>query len=228
MTLDRAVLRDETVRLGFRRDPLVGEHADRRHHGVNIAIAWPLPNEALGAYREFERRVSALHPGLYVYPFATTHVTLLTAVNFRSYPEPGDAQVHDIDRAAEKLARFVAENTNDLQPFSLETDSPVLASAAAFVPMANPTGEIARIRERALAFCWAQGGVLAHASAPETVHSTVLRFRDPPPDAIAFANAFDEIAANIDFGRLPIDRILVTLETKPYMREGRLARSIEL
>src|SRR5258705_10891679 len=81
----------------FRRDPLAAELADRKHHGLNIAIAWPLPAELERTYGEFERRVGALHPGLYIYPFSTTHVTVLTAVNFKDYPEPNEGDVRDID-----------------------------------------------------------------------------------------------------------------------------------
>jgi hypothetical protein len=225
---DRAALRDEIAKVGFRGDPLVGEHVDRRHYGFNIAVAWPWPAHLEKGYCEFERRVAALHDGLYVYSFPTTHVTVLTAVNFKSYPDPLQTQVRDIDRAADDLGRFLARNCGDLRAFSLETARPALASAAAFVPMSNPTGEVAKIRERALAFCRAEGGVLAHASAPSSIHSTVLRFREPPADAMAFAAAFDEIASELDLGTIAIDRLLVTLETKPYMREGRIARSVEL
>jgi hypothetical protein len=226
--LDRGALRDEIARAGFRRDPLAAEHADRRHHGLNIAIAWPWPTALESAYGEFARRLAALHPGLYVYPFATTHVTVLTAVNFKTYPDASDADVRDIDRAADDLGRFLAESTGDLGAFALDTSRAALATAAAFIPMSNPTGEIAKVRERALAFCRAQGGVLAHASAPQAIHSTMLRFREPPADTLAFADAFDEIARELDLGTIVIDRLLVTLETKPYMREGRLARTIEL
>jgi hypothetical protein len=214
---------------GFERDPLASEHADRRHYGLNITIAWPLPRELERTYGEFERHVRALDPGLYVYPFANTHITVVTAVSFKKYPEPSVEQIRDIDRAAEELGQFVVDNTSDIRPFSLETGTPVLASAAAYIPMQNPTGEIARIRERCLAFCRAKGGVMADASAPESmVHSTILRFRESPAAELTFADAFDAIAKRLDLGRIAIDRLLVTLETKPYMREGRVARSVEL
>jgi hypothetical protein len=225
---DRAALRDEIAKVGFRRDPLAAEHADRRHYGLNIAVAWPLPAEVEAAYGEFAQRVGALHPELYVYPFSMTHVTVLTAVNFKSYPDPTEVQMRDIDRVAVELGQFLAGSSGDLRAFSLETGRPALASRAAFVPMTNPTGEIAKVRERALAFCRAEGGILAHASAPSAIHSTVVRFREPPPDAIAFADAFDAIASGVDFGRIAIGRLLVTLETKPYMRDGRVVRSVEL
>jgi hypothetical protein len=214
---------------GFQRDPFASEHADRRHYGLNVTVAWPLPRELEKAYGEFERRVRALDPGLYVYPFANTHVTVVTAVSFKQHPEPSEAQVRDIDRAAEELGQFLADHTSDVRRFSLEAGTPVLASAAAYIPMRNPTGEIGRIRERCLAFCRAKGGVMADASAPESmVHSTILRFRESPAAELAFAGAFDAIAKRLDLGRIAIDRVLVTLETKPYMREGRVARSVEL
>jgi hypothetical protein len=212
----------------FRRDPLAAEHADRRHYGFNVAIAWPWPPEIEAKYRDFERRLADLDPGLYVYPFSTTHITVLTAVSFKEYPDPSEATVGEIDRAADELGRFVAASTGDLSAFSLEAGRPMLSPAAAFVPLRNPTGEIAIVRERALAFCRGAGGVMARASAPETIHSTVMRFREAPRDAIAFAKSFDEIARDVDFGTFAIDRLLVTVETKPYMRAGRVARSVEL
>jgi hypothetical protein len=214
--------------IDLRPDPLVGEGADRRHHGVNIAVAWPWPKELEATYQAFARSVAALHPGLYVYPFATTHITVLTAVNFKSYPDPNEDLVREIDRAAVELATFVEENSRDLPPFTLELGHPVLVPAAAFVPMTNRTGEIAKIRERALRFCRAAGGILGLASAPQAVHSTILRFRGVPSDPTAFASRFAQIARGADFGDIAIDRLLVTLETKPYMREGSVVRSIDL
>jgi hypothetical protein len=212
----------------FQRDPLVAEHADRDYLGVNIAVAWPLPPELEPAYRSFERAASALDPGLYVYPHATTHVTVLTAINFKQHPDPDAALARDVDCAARELADFLVASTRDISPFKLEVGAPVLTSAAAFLPIKNDTGEIARVRERALAFCRTESGLLANASVPRAIHSTILRFRDPPRDAAAFERAFDSIARSLHFGTMTIDRLLVTLETKPYMRDGRVAHEVRI
>jgi hypothetical protein len=223
-----ATLRAEIERAGFERDPLVGEHADRMHYGLNITVAWPLGATIDAAYRAFEKRVALLDSGTYVYPLATTHITVLTAVSFKRYPDPSSQTIRAIDAAAGRLDAFLAGDARDIGPFTLEIGPPVLARGAAFLPMKNATGEISRVRERALAFCRAAGGVLADASAPRAIHSTVLRFREQPRDPIAFARAFDAIARTLHFGSMTIDRLLVTLETKPYMRAGRVMDTVAL
>jgi hypothetical protein len=162
-----------------------------------------------------------------VYPFAATHVTVLTAVSFKQYPDPGADLVAEVEQAADRLGAWLVDAVRDLPKFTLDFGPPVLAPAAAFIPIRNPTGEIARVRERALSFCRQSAGILSAASAPRRVHSTILRFPEPPPDPLAFARAFDAIEAR-PLGRTLIDRILVTLETKPYMRAGRITRAVEL
>jgi hypothetical protein len=223
-----AALRAEIERRGFARDPLVDEHADKMHYGLNVAVAWPLAAAIEPSYRALAERLGAMDPAAYLYPFATTHVTVLTAVSFKRYPDPSPQTTKAIDDAAERLGEFLASSTRDIGPFSLEVGAPVLARAAAFLPMKNPTGEIARVRERSLSFCRAAGGVLSDASVPSAVHCTILRFRKEPADAAAFARAFDEIGGTFELGTVAVDHLLVTLETKPYMRAGRILRAIAL
>jgi hypothetical protein len=220
--------RAEVMERGFERDPLVGENADRPYAGLNLAVAWPLPRAIEPAYLDFERRTRAIDEGIYVYPFATTHVTVLTAVNFKLYPDPTPDFLQPLEAAAAALGDFVREATTDMAPFALDIGSPVLARVAAFLPIRNPTGEIDRLRERALAFCREAGGILADASAPTTIHSTILRFRDLPRDPAAFARAFTEVANTFHPCRVLVDRVLVTFEMKPYMRAGSVASSIAL
>jgi hypothetical protein len=223
-----AALRAEIERDGFRRDALVAEYADRRYCGLNITVEWPLPANIETTYRDFARELGAVSPALYVYPFATTHVTVLTAVNFKSNPDPDEARVRDVDLAAERLADFLDASAGDIDPFALEIGRPVLASSAAFLPIKNPTGEVARVRRRALDFCRQAGAPFESASAPRAVHSTVLRFVEAPRDPVAFAQRFDEIARNFTFASISVERLLVTLETKPYMRDGRVVRGVAL
>src|SRR5262245_32242647 len=112
---ERSAFRIEIESRGFRQDPLLARHADRSHYGLNVTALWPLPKELERAYADFARRVSALCPGLYLYPFATTHVTLVTAVNFKSYPDAAASQVRLIDHAARELGDFLAEASGDLR-----------------------------------------------------------------------------------------------------------------
>jgi hypothetical protein len=226
--LDLAAIRADVERAGLQQDPLVGVHKDRAHLGLNITVAWPLPAHLEPAYIAFAERLQALDSGLYVYPFSTTHVTLVTAVNFRQHADPAVEATRSIGEASARLGDFVMETTRAMSAFAVDFWPPVLARAAAFVPMQNRTGEIALLRERALAFCRAAGGILSNATAPKSIHSTIARFRELPPDALAFARAFDEIAHTLHLGSATIDRVLVTLEAKPYMRAGRVVASAPL
>ncbi len=216
----------------FEADPLVGAFADRRVAGLNIAVAWPLPASVRAAYLDLAAKVAALDPGLYVYPYEATHITLVTAINFKEniekHAEPPPDTVRSIDAAAASFASFVTEAASDLAPFTLDVDRPRLAKAAGFFPMRNPSGEIARLRERALAFCQAQSGVLSGAVAPRTIHSTFVRFRRLPRDPLTFAAQFEAAAKSSGVDRIEVDEILVTVETKPYMRAGRRAHTIPL
>ena len=203
-------------------------HKDRAHLGLNVTVAWPWPSHFEPAYLAFAERLAALDAGLYVYPFSTTHVTLLTAVNFRQHVDPSAEATRSVSEVSEKLGAFVMETTRAMPPFTLDFGAPVLARAAAFVPIQNRTGEIALLRQRILAFCRSAGGALSNASAPTSIHSTIVRFRELPPDALAFAQAFDQLSHAFRLGSATIDRVLVTLETKPYMRAGRVVDSAPL
>jgi hypothetical protein len=153
---------------------------------------------------------------------------VLTAVNFKQHPDPSPEFLQTLEAAAAALGDFVRDVTSDMAPFALDIGPPVLARTAAFLPIRNPTHEIDRLRERALAFCRSAGGILTDASAPTTIHSTILRFRDSPRDATAFVDAFAVVANSFHPGRVLVDRLLVTFEMKPYMRAGSIARCIAL
>jgi len=221
-------LRNDIETAGFAPDSLVDEHADRACIGLNLAVGWPLPSPLGDAYAELAARVASIDPAVYVYPPATTHVTVLTAVNFKRYPNPTADTVRSVDEAADALGDFTTQALIGVLPFELEVGSPVLARAAAFLPMNDQAGAIATLRDRVLPFCRTQGGILTDASAPRAVHSTFLRFRRAPADALAFARAFDEVARDFAPTRVAIDRVLVTLETKPYMRAGSITRTVLL
>jgi hypothetical protein len=63
---------------------------------------------------------------------------------------------------------------------------------------------------------------------PGIIHSTVMRFRQPPPDLEKFLSAFDALAAETDFPPIQVGEILLTSETKPYMRAGEILRRFKL
>jgi hypothetical protein len=211
----------------FQADELLaGNYDDCPVCGLNITVGWPLPIES--SYRDFARSMSDLDPGVFVYPFEQTHITVLTALNFRLQMNPTPSDVRLVEEAAERLGEFVQRLGRGLLPFVISVGSPVLTSRAAFLSVSNASGEIEMIRQEALGFCLGDGGLLGGAQAPSIVHSTFLRFRRPPKYPKEFAAKFREIGDRTRLGSGPISEVLVALETKPYMREGRVIRRIGL
>jgi hypothetical protein len=196
--------------------------------GLDITIAWPLPIGCPGIYEKFAEKVSQLDAGVYVYPLKQTHVTVLTAVNFKCELDPSESRVRIIEDAAKMLAGSLEALAGTLHPFLITFATPVLSAHAGYVPIQNPTGEIGRIRRAALQFCLQAGEPLTHAQAPTIIHATVLRFRRPPTDRNRFLCAFRQITKDVAFGSATVDEILVALEMQPYMRRGRLIRRIRL
>jgi hypothetical protein len=221
-------LQAQIAESGFEADPLLGPLGKRPFAGLNITMAWPFPNELRRAYEKLTDELSALDPGLDLYPFERSHVTVVTAVSFKEHAHPSTETVKEVADAAALLGDFLFDATRDMGPFAIDVGPPVLARAAAFLPMKNPGGEVARLRDRTLAFCRSTGGILARAVAPRIVHSTLLRFRRVPTDAHAFAAGFERVVRGVWLGQIRIDELAVTLEPKPYMREGTKARVVGL
>ena len=63
---------------------------------------------------------------------------------------------------------------------------------------------------------------------PPLIHSSIMRFKATPKKPAVFLSRFDEIAASIRLESMEIDEILVTIETKPYMRAGTAIRPFSL
>lgn len=179
-------------------------------------------------YAEFAEKIAGLDAGVYVYPLAQTHITVLTAINFKSEIDPSQSRMSLIEEAAERLLAFLNSVATSLRPIVITVGTPVLSGRAGYLPIQNPSGEIEWIRRAALQFCRELGEPLARVQAPTIIHSTFLRFRRPPVDAEGFLYAFRRIAQEVVFGSATLDEILVALETQPYMREGRLMGRIRL
>jgi hypothetical protein len=221
-------LRVQIAETGFQEDPLVGAEGARRFAGLNITLAWPLPAPFRSEYEALAADLRGLDPGLYVYPYATTHVTVVTAVSFKRHVDPAPELETAVNDAASALGVFLSEAAAVMSPFVIDVGFPVLARAAAFLPILNPTGEVVRLRREALALCRKTGGIMADAVAPGVIHSTILRFRERPRDAAAFCSAFDRITSRFTLGKAIIDELVVTLEPKPYMRDGRATHRVRL
>lgn len=192
--------------------------------GLNLAFAWPLPAVLRAAYEALATRLSALDPGVYVYPYATTHVTVATLVSFKDHSDPGGAEQARILGLVPDIARRLGPAAARIGAFEIEVGPPVLVGEAAFLPIQNPGGEVAHVRARL-------GAALRDVCTPripQAIHSTVLRFRRAPAQPARFRSDFDEIATTTPVGRARIDELLITTETRPYMAAGAIAHRFKL
>ncbi len=220
--------RTEILKLGFEEDRFLKDGLEFPVYGLNVTLTWPLPNCFRSSYEDLKSQLALLDDGLYLYPFEQTHITLVTAVHFQAQLNPPPDKVHEIHTASEMLGNFIAAATQETRPFTIHIGPPVIARKAAFLPILNPTQEIARLRQQVLTFCQSSMGILAQASAPQFIHSTILRFRKPPRNPSGFIDAFEAIAPNYQLGNTVISDVLITLETCPYLRRGNIAQTISL
>jgi hypothetical protein len=213
---------------GFYVDPFVGAGLKQAVCGLNVAVAWPFPAHFQDRYQEIAGRLAALDANVYVYPFAATHITLLTIVSFKRYPMAPPQTEAEIAAIAPCVLEFLGTVHTPSGPLAIDVGPPVLARTAAFFPIREPTGRLLAVRTQLVDFCRRQGGLVADASVPIALHSTVLRFRSPPDDREKFTTAFAAMARTAGLGRGMVDEVLVTLETKPYMRAGKVMGRVPL
>jgi hypothetical protein len=201
---------------GFEVDPFVAEPWPRTW-GLNLALGWPLPVD-VAAYQELAGGLAALDPGLFVYPHAQTHVTVVTLVSFKEHVEPSAEEVRELERLIAVASAAVAPVAATLGPIELELGAPVLAPRAVFLPIQDPAGAVARLRAAVMPALRAGSPRFAQCHPPAVVHSTLARFRAAPrPD---FAARFERWATDRVLGPARVGSILLTTETRPYMRDG--------
>jgi hypothetical protein len=209
---------DEIRTYGFLPDPLL-ERIDTPVLGLNVAVHWPLPDAFRDAYESLRGALSGLDPGVHVYPFAKTHVTLVTLVSFKRHERPGADEAARLYARLPELRAALDAATADLGAFQIDVGAPVLVRTAAFLPILNPGGEIARIRSR-IAALRDRVPELSDLRVPAAIHSTIARFRCAPARPATFIKAFHEAAQSVTFGVTRVDEILLTTETQPYMMAG--------
>lgn len=233
----RATIREDIRRDGLLADKFLGSDPDVPTFGLNLACAWPFPDAWRESYEQLARKLSAIGPEIYVYPAPCTHITLLTLVNFARHVRPAaelvEALKGRIPEIIATLSPLFAENSTErIQPFTLQPQPLVLARGAAFLPMLNPDGEVARLRRRVVELLQTNEPLHRELkehglNVPGIIHSTVLRFVRPPADLEKFLIAFDEIVVETRFPALKVSDIFLTSETKPYMRGGMVLRRYE-
>ena len=231
-------MRAEIRRDGLLADEFLGDDPGVSTFGLNLACAWPFPEAWRANYERLAQRLRALGPWVYAYPFPFTHVTLVTLVSFARYLRPtaetvkaGEERLPEI--VATLAPMFAASSPERIKPFTLHPQSPVLSRSAGILPLQNPDGEVARLRQRTVELL--RGKEPLHReltecglNVPGIIHSTVLRFRQPPPDLERFLAAFDELGAETSFPPLEVGEVLLSSETKPYMRGGEVLRRFRL
>jgi hypothetical protein len=218
-------LRREIEQQGVMADPFLADDPNCPVYGLNLACAYPFPAGASRAYNTMAGRLAALDPAVYVYPLWETHVTIATFVNFSLHRRPGEPDISHLKALAGRIIGCIGPLT--VKSFGLQLHAPVLTRKAAIIPISNPTGEIARLRARVRQLIECDPALHAELlarglSAPQIIHSTVMRFQREPPDPGRLIEDFQPIAATARLGGMEVNEILLTEETKPYMREGKV------
>ena len=231
-------MREEILTQGLIADRFLASDADCPTFGLNLACAWPFPDALRAAYSPMAEQLAACSPGLYVYPFPFTHVTLVTLISFsrhvRSSSELVKALAGKTDEIIAALAPLFAENSTErIKSFTLQPEAPVLSRTAVILPLLNADGEVARLRQRVTELLQRHAPLHCELverglNVPGIIHSTVARFAQTPPDLNEFLSTFDPIAASTKLPPIPVTEILLTSETKPYMRGGEILHRFKL
>jgi hypothetical protein len=195
--------------------------------GFNLACAWPFPAAAARFYRPLAEQLAALEPAVYVYPEWETHVTILTFANFSLHNRPDSERRAQLQSLLNRVRELLRPWLNG-PAFELILGPPVLTRKAAILPISDASGAIARIRQTVTAALDADKGLhselmRAGLNVPGIIHSTIMRFKSQPRDLPKFLADFDQVAMTAKPFPLAIGELLLTTETKPYMRAGEIA-----
>lgn len=232
---DLAGLRREIEEQGFAADELLATDPDCPVFGFNLACAYPFPPSLEAPYTELAGRLAKLDEAAYVYPLWETHITIATFINFNLHRRPAPERLAELRSCVGPTLELMKTlfDKEAIKPFRLEFQPPVLTRKAAILPVANPTGEIARIRQAATRSL--EGNKELHQkllrsglTVPGIIHSTIMRLKKAPRDPARFAAGFDTVAAATAPLAMIVRKILFTVETKPYMRQGEILHRFSL
>lgn len=228
-------LRQEIEAHGFVTDEFFPNDPDCPVFGVNLACAHPFAQKVAPAYNAMASRLSALDKGVYVYPLWQTHVTIMTFVNFSRYKRPTPEKVEELKTFINPITALIKSviDNNKIGPFELEVRPPVLSRKAAILPVNNASGEISQIRQSALEMLGKSNALREQLmktglNVPGIIHSTILRFKRAPADARQFASGFDSVVEEVKPFSFGVRELLLTAETKPYMRGGQVLHRFAL
>jgi hypothetical protein len=224
--------RREIEEAGVVADPFLAADPDCPVFGFNLACAFPFPAEAARWFRPIAERLAALDAGVYVYPAWETHVTIITFVNFSLHRRPDPALLARLQSFLSPVHELVRPLVKG-SAFTLELGPPLLTRKGAILPITDAMGAIARLRQSVTAALASDGALHAELSraglnVPAIIHSTIMRFREAPSNLPRFLEEFDRLADNAAPFALDIGEILLTTETRPYMREGVIAQRYPL
>ncbi len=206
----------EIKKTGFVVDTILAHDPNMSVYGLNITMGWPLPI-SLNSYEMLYRELMVLSSeNAYVYPYAQTHMTLMTLVNFKKNRYPNEKTECIKTLVPEIISSSCLEA--GLKPFMINIGPPVLLKSAAILPVLNFTREVLRLREKIAPLL--NKAFSLKAEVPQNIHSTILRFLKNPSDTNAFIKKFESLAKNKIIGQAVINELSLTLETKPYMRDG--------
>jgi len=224
--------RREIQEHGILVDTLLASDPDAPVFGFNLACAWPFPAPAARFYRTIAGRLAALGAVVYVYPDWETHVTIVTFINFSWHRHIDSELVTQLQSLIEPVRALIRPLLQG-PAFPLILEAPVLTRKAAILPISDPTGAIMRLRQsiraalaedKALHAELVRGGL----NLPGIIHSTIMRFKSEPANVAKFLADFDAAAADVQPCPLTVDELLLTTETKPYMREGEIIHRFPL
>jgi hypothetical protein len=220
-----AALARELVEKGPVIDPFLADDPDCPVFGLNLACAYPFPGYIASAYNTLAGQIAALDPAVYVYPLWETHITIATFVNFTQHQRRSESELANLKSLVPRITGALRPLTVD--PFILELRPPVLTRKAAFIPISDPAGAIARIRAQILQLIGLDAALqtdlkLHGLTVPGIIHATILRFKALPRNTLQFVNQFQTIAGNAALGQIKIEQILLTEEPRPYMRQGEI------
>jgi hypothetical protein len=117
--------------------------------------------------------------------------------------------------------------------FELVLGPPMLTRKAVILPISDAAGTIPRLRQSIRAALEADKALhaeLMHCglNVPGIIHSTIMRFKREPANLAKFLADFDAAAAVVKPFPLAIDELLLTTETRPYMRAGEVVHRFPL